>query len=83
MFSKVKKSGRLFGKKQEEGTVIKKIVEFLRPFEFIDAEFEKSLGKREKRNTETFVNGNYYEGEWIVNTDIREGRGKFYDFKKK
>lgn len=45
MFSKVRKTGRLFGKKQEEGAVIKKIVELLGSFEFRDAEFEKSLGK--------------------------------------
>ena len=52
-------------------------------FNFTDAEFEKNLGKREKREAQTLNNGSSYEGEWIVDSDIREGKGKFYDFKKK
>ena len=40
-------------------------------FVYDDYQFEKNLGPREQRVTAILENGARYEGEWIVNTQIR------------
>ena len=60
--------------------MIKKIVQLIGPFEFKDEVFEESLQKREAKPRKTQSNGDYYEGEWIAGSSIKEGRGKFFDF---
>ena len=54
------------------------------PFQFVDQKFEQFLGThREKRGVETYPNGSFYEGEWIVETNIREGKGRFYSYEQR
>ena len=47
----------------------------LDPFEYGDHSFEDTLGKREFRPKKTLGGGKYYLGEWLKNSNIREGRG--------
>jgi len=44
-------------------------------FRYTEFEFEKSLGQREKRTAIVLANQARYEGEWLVGTDIRQGKG--------
>ena len=55
------------------------ICSLLPPFEFADAEFEKNLREREFRQG-YLPNGDYYEGEFVKGTQIREGRGFYFNF---
>jgi hypothetical protein len=40
-------------------------------FVFEDYDFDKSLGRREKREATVLENGARYEGEWLPRTDVR------------
>jgi hypothetical protein len=40
-------------------------------FVFEDYDFDKSLGRREKREAAVLENGARYEGEWLPRTDVR------------
>ena len=53
-------------------------------FDWNDTAFENQLGAREYRPTTKLPNGDEYEGEWLIGTDIREGRGTLvvYSFNK-
>ena len=45
------------------------------PFVFSDRDFEKSLGQVEERSLKRLKNGASYLGQWLVGTNIREGKG--------
>jgi len=40
-------------------------------FSYDDDQFEKMLGERENRMMVILENGARYEGEWLVNTQVR------------
>lgn len=42
---------------------------------FSDRDFEKSLGEVEERSLKRLKNGASYLGQWLVGTNIREGKG--------
>lgn len=45
------------------------------PFVYNDFEYEESLGEREVRPMQVLENKARYQGEWLVNQEIRQGRG--------
>lgn len=44
-------------------------------FKFDDHKFEAMLGNRELRKLTLMDNGAKYTGEWLLDSNIREGRG--------
>ena len=44
-------------------------------FVYEDKAFEKKLGPREHRESVQLENGARYDGEWIPNTQTRQGKG--------
>ena len=46
------------------------------PYVFGKSEFERGLGERELREARSLKSGSVYLGEWLVDTDTREGKGK-------
>jgi len=44
-------------------------------FCYDDDQFERQLGDREQRIMVILENGARYEGEWLLSTQIRQGRG--------
>ena len=44
-------------------------------FIYDDVAFERKLGKREQRVTMILENSARYEGEWLVSTQTRQGKG--------
>lgn len=51
----------------------------LQPFKYTNFEFENSLREREFR-LGYLENGDYYEGEFVKGTLIREGHGFYFNF---
>ena len=49
--------------------------EQLGDFNYDDHAFEKTLGVRENRQMIMLESGAQYEGEWLRNTQIRQGKG--------
>ena len=45
--------------------------ERLGPFVYNDYQFEKELGQRERREMVILENGARYEGEWLVQSNVR------------
>ena len=44
-------------------------------FQYDDDNFERSLGDREQRPMVVLENGARYEGEWLLGSQVRQGRG--------
>ena len=64
---------------------LKALVAKRRCFEYDDYEFEEKLGPRELRPMTSLDNGRIlYEGEWLRDTDIPQGRGValYFNFKE-
>lgn len=47
----------------------------LGPFNYDDQNLDRSLGRRETRDSVTLENGARYQGEWHLDTNVRQGKG--------